>query len=145
MQQLYSAIMTHLADEDISSSLTGIFNGEAPEKQAYPYGTYELIGSPNDFTYDGKIKTFIFKFVIYSDSKSASEINSLYAELMDGLDEQEFDVDDWGFFECLETNSLQMQLDGIRHYDVTFEITLTTALNTYIADGPQLWDMIGIG
>ena len=144
MQQLFEALMTHLADKDISSSLTGMFNGEAPKKQAYPYGTYEVIGSPNDFTYDGKIKTFIFKFVLFSDSKSTVEINSLYGELMDALDEQKFDVDDWGFFECEETNSLQAQFKGIRHYDITFEITLTTALNEFLACGSELWDLVGI-
>lgn len=145
MQQLFKAILTHLADEDISSSVNGIFNGEVPEKMKYPYITFETIGSPNFFTYDSKNKEYLLKFVIYSDTKSTVEINTLYAELITALDNQQFDVEDHGFIECAEDNTIgPLQFDGIRQYDVLFAITLSSVPNVFSVEGSSLWDLIGI-
>lgn len=88
MKYLFAAIMTKTVGSALSTDVGGrIYLDEAPEGCEFPYVVFQVVTGSPDNVFARKGKDTLIQFSLFSTSKSATEITTMYADLMSLFDE----------------------------------------------------------
>lgn len=88
MDALLTGLMTKLTGSALATQVgSRIYLDEAPEGVVFPYVVFFIVtGSPND-TFKNKLDDVLIQFSLFSTSKGATEITTMYNNLIAILDD----------------------------------------------------------
>jgi hypothetical protein len=73
--------------------VTGIFDGEAPEGQAFPYLVWQNLPSPEQYTFTRRsLQTFIYQLVVHAEGHDKTAANAARDAIDTALNLQPLDV-----------------------------------------------------
>jgi len=88
LKNLLAAIFGKTSGSALSSDVGGrIYLDEAPAGCEFPYVVFQVVTGSPDNVFAKKGKNTLIQFSLYSTSKSATEITTMYADLMSLFDE----------------------------------------------------------
>jgi len=88
MKNLFAAIMTKTSGSSLSTAVGGrIYLDEAPAGCEFPYVVFRVVTGGPDNMFNKKGKDTLIQFSLFSTSKGATEITTMYADLMALFDE----------------------------------------------------------
>ena len=123
MTDLFAAIMIRYAAVSLSSSLTGLWNTQAPQDVVFPYGVFQLISDVPDWTFTEDFEDILFQFNLFSDSSDPVEICALYELLKTAFDFLELSIANYETVSMIRENAI-LTRDGYWQYNVTYRIVL---------------------
>lgn len=88
MKNLLTAIYGKFSGSSFSTDVGGrIYLDEAPAGAEFPYCVFHIVAGSPDNVFAKKGKDTLIQFSLFSTSKGATEITTMYADLMSLLDE----------------------------------------------------------
>ena len=127
MQQVSKAIITrYSAEATFKAALTGgLYDTEAPQGTAFPYGVFQLISETDEHTFTDIKENCILQFKIYSNvSTSSVELDLLLKKLLAAFNYCTLTVTDYTFLKMQKENIIKNKIDGIWEYLILFRIIL---------------------
>ena len=128
MQQLSKAITAQYNnDAPLKAALTGgLWDTEAPQRTAYPYGVFQLISHRDDLTFTDTLENCIVQFKIYENTSSSSAtLDVILQKLLTAFDFATLTIDDYTFVGMHKENIIKNKIDGVWEYLILFRIMLT--------------------
>jgi len=127
MQQVSKAIIARYnAVAALKAVLTGgLYDTEAPQGTAYPYGVFQLISQTDEHTFSDVKENCIVQFKIYSNiSGSSVAIDLILKQVLAAFNYCTLTVDDYTFLKMQKENIIKNKIDGIWEYLILFRIIL---------------------
>lgn len=134
MKELAAAIMTYYKTDPLSSALSQLYLGTAPNDATFPYGTFNFISNIQDITFTERFEMLLVQFDIYSNDSSSEEIFNLYnllkgdENLGTGFDFAEFPLNGYVIVyfsrESAILNKWYVNNEWNWHYSVTYRVLL---------------------
>lgn len=133
MKNLLTAIMTKFSGSAFSTDVAGrIYLDEARQGTDFPYAVIKIISSNPDNVFQKKGKDTLIQFSLFSTSEGATEITTMYNDLLSLLDECSMTITSNNLV-TFEFSNLVTMVDEIttpsgtatlKHWAVDFEITV---------------------
>jgi len=124
MTDLFAAIMIRYAVVPLSSSLTGLYNTQAPQDAVSPYGVFQLISDVPEWTFSENFENCLLQFNIFSDTSDPVQICALFELLKTAFDFLELTIANYRTVSMIRENSIPSRPDGTWQYNVTYRIVL---------------------
>jgi len=124
MTDLFAAIMVRYGAVALSSSLTGLWNTQAPQDAAFPYGVFQLISDVPDWTFSENTEDCLLQFNLFSDESSPAGICGLFELLKTAFDFHELEVNNYETIYMSRESAILTRIEGIWQYNVTYRILL---------------------
>ncbi len=130
MNDLFSAIVTHYSSDPLASSLTGMYNTEAPQDAELPYAVFSLISDVPEWTFSENFENCLLQFNIFSNEISPVEICALYellkgdVDVGTGFDFLDLPVTDYEIVSLIRENAILTRTEKIWQYNVTYRLEL---------------------
>ena len=127
MQQLSKAIAAQYdANAALKAALTyGLWDTEAPQLTAYPYGVFQLVSHHDDLTFTDTLENCMVQFKIYHKSSSSVTLDAILKLLLAAFDFATLTIDDYTFVAMHKENIIQNKIDGVWEYLILFRVMLT--------------------
>ena len=124
MIDLFAAIMTRYAAVPLATSLTGgLWNTQAPQETAFPYGVFQLISDVPDWTFSENFEDILLQFNLFSDTSDPVQICALYELLKTAFDFLELTIANYQTVSMIRESAI-LTRDGYWQYNVTYRIVL---------------------
>ncbi|MHB8110499.1 MAG: tail completion protein gp17 [Syntrophorhabdaceae bacterium] len=136
MLSLLQALMSKFSGSAFSADVGGrIYLDEAPAGAQFPYGVFFIVSAPKEKTFTEEYQDTLIQFSLFSTSKGAAEITTMYNDLSALLDECSLTITGSSLVWCREQNLATMVDEmttpegtaSVKHWAVDFEIK--TSLN----------------
>lgn len=136
MNNLLTAIYSKFTGSTLSTAVGGrIYLDEAPENTAYPYVVYQIISSVPEDHFNEYLDNTLIQFSLFSDSRSASEVSTLYGYLKTLFDDATLTITSTTHLWTVRQNLMTMIEDvtttagtvGVRHWAVDYSILTQAA------------------
>lgn len=124
MQDLFAAIMTRYSAVGLSSSLTGLYNTQAPQDAVFPYGVFQLISDVPEWTFSENFENCLLQFNLFSNKSSPVQICTLYELLKTAFDFHELAVSNHDTVSMIRENTILTQIESVWQYNVTYRVVL---------------------
>jgi hypothetical protein len=93
MNALLTGLMSKLTGSTLSTQVGGrIYLDEALEGDAFPYVVFSIVACTPDDTFKNKLDDILIQFSLFSTSKGATEITTMYNNLIAILDDAPLSV-----------------------------------------------------
>jgi len=128
MNKLFEAIYSHYSSDPLASSLTGMYNTEAPQEAELPYAVFALISDVPEWTFSENFENCLLQFNIFSDESSPAEICALYellkgdVDIGTGFDFLDLSITDYEVVSLIRENAILTRLEGIWQYSITYRM-----------------------
>lgn len=136
MLNILTAIKSKFLGSALSNDVGGrIYLDEAPQGTQCPYVVYSVISAPKEKTFTEEYRNTLIQFSLFSDSSGATEISTMYSDLVSLFDECSMTITSNTMVRMKEVNLVTMTddvttsagLQTVKHWAVDFEIL--TSLN----------------
>ena len=133
MNELLIAIQTHFLTDPLFTSspgLTALYDTEAPDDAAFPYGTVSIIGGTPDFTFTEDFENPIIQFNLFSKKSSGKELGELFnllkgdKDLGQGFDFKDLTLTNYAAVSMVRGESVRTKEKKVWHYEVNYNTTL---------------------
>lgn len=125
MTDLFAAIMVRYAAVPLKDSLTGgLWNTEAPQETAFPYGVFALISDVPDWTFSENLENILLQFNLFSDTSDPVEICALFELLKTAFDFHELTIANYETVSMIRENAILTRVEDVWQYNVTYRIIL---------------------
>jgi len=127
MQQVSKAIIARYnAVAALKAALTGgLYDTEAPQSTAFPYGVFQLISQTDEHTFTDVKENCMIQFKIYSNISSSSvQLDLILKQVLAAFNYCTLTIDDYTFLTMKKENIIKNKIDGIWEYLILFRIVL---------------------
>jgi len=104
----------------------GMWNTEAEQGTAFPYGTFEVITDTPDHFASGNnyIENVLLQFNLFSNDKSQVEVLNLLGALIDCFDFKIIPVAEYTVKSCVRENVIPLRIDNVWQMNIRYRILL---------------------
>ena len=124
MTDLFAAIMVRYADVSLASSLTGLWNTEAPQNVVFPYGVFALISDVPDWTFGEDIENCLLQFNLFSNESDPIQICVLFELLKTAFDFHGLTIDNYETISMVRENAILIRIEKVWQYNVNYRLLL---------------------
>lgn len=124
MTDLFAAIMVRYAAVPLSSSLTGLWNTQAPQDAVSPYGVFTLISDVPEWTFSENFENCLLQFNLFSDENDPVEICALFELLKTAFDFLDLTIANHETVSMIRENVILTRIENVWQYNVTYRIIL---------------------
>lgn len=124
MTDLFVAIMTRYDAVALSSSLTGLWNTEAPQDAVFPYGVFQLISNVPEWQFEEDFENILLQFNLFSKTSSPVQICALYTLLKTAFDFFDLTIANYETVSLIRENAILTRIENVWQYNVTYRIVM---------------------
>lgn len=130
MNELFTSIYSHYLEDPLSSSLTALYNTEAPANAGFPYAVFSLVSDVLDFTFTENFENCLVQFNVFSNKSSSKEIGNLFNLFKgdpvagEGFDFFELSLDNYETVSLQRESAILTRIEKIWQYNITYRCVL---------------------
>lgn len=124
MTDLFNAIYNYYLTTSLASSLSALYNTQAPENAIFPYGVMALINNAEDWTFTEEMEDCLVQIDLYSSTEDAVEVCNLFELLKMAFDFHDLSVTNYVTISLTREAANLVREEYIWHYSITYHIIL---------------------
>jgi len=126
MKTLFQAVYSEYAGSALASSLTDLYNTQAPSEAVFPYGVFTLVSNVHDFTFTERFENCLLQFSLFDDSSSPSNVCDYFELLKAVFDFLDLEVSGYTTVSLVREAANLITVEDVWQYTVTYRIYLQT-------------------
>lgn len=124
MRALLEAIDTRYKSDSLASSLSDMYNTEAPQDASFPYGVCSVVAITPDWTFTENFENCLIQFNLFSKQPSAGQICDLFTLLIAAFDFLDLAIEGYAIVSCVRETSILTRVENVWQYNILYRIIL---------------------